>query len=69
MDKTKHSDIQYMQGINETFLKVNDHRFQKLECLDEEEQYCKVDMAERKIELDLPIQLGYFISQYDADLF
>ena len=58
-----------MQGENETFLKVNDHRFQKLEYLDEEEQYCKVDMAERKIEQDLPLQLGYFISKYDAVLF
>ena len=63
MDKTKHSDIQYVQGENETCLKVNDPRFQKLECLDEDEQYYEVEMGKRKIKLDLPIQLGYFVLQ------
>ena len=55
MDKTKHSDIQYVQGENETCLKVNDPRFQKLECLDEDEQYYEVEMGKGKIKLDLPI--------------
>ena len=63
MDKTKHSDIQYVQGENETCLKVNEPRFQKLECLDEEEQYYEVEMGKRKIKLDLPITLGYFVLQ------
>ena len=64
MDKTKHRAIKYVQGENETCLKVNDPLFQKLECLDEEEQYYEVEMAKRKIKLDLPIQLGYYILQY-----
>ena len=64
MDKTKHKDIQYVQGENETCLKVNDPLFQKLECLDQEDQYYEVEMGKRKIKLDLPIQLGYFILQY-----
>ena len=58
-----------MQGEKEAFLKVNDPRIQMFESLDEEEQYSKVEMAERKIELDLPIQLGYYILQYDTVLF
>ena len=34
------------------------------DCLDPEEQYYELEMAKRKIKLDLPIQLGYFILQY-----
>ncbi|WAR05865.1 hypothetical protein MAR_021234 [Mya arenaria] len=64
MDKTKHSDVQYVQGENETCLQVNDPRFSKLECLDQEEQYYEIEMSKRKIKLDLPIQFGYFILQY-----
>lgn len=56
--------IVYRQGENKTCLKVNDPLFQKLECLDPEEQFYEVEMANRKIKLDLPIQLGYFILQY-----
>ncbi|MCG7866661.1 MAG: hypothetical protein JAY74_09850, partial [Candidatus Thiodiazotropha taylori] len=64
MDKSKHSDVKYVQGENETCLKINDPLFRNLECLDQEEQYYEVEMAKRKIRLDLPIQLGYFILQY-----
>ena len=64
MDKTKHSDVKYVQGENETSLKINDPLFRNLECLDQEEQYYEVEMAKRKIRLDLPIQPGYFILQY-----
>ena len=60
MDKTKHRAVKYIQGENETCQKVNDPLFQKLECLDEEEQIYEKEMAKRKIKLDLPIQLGYF---------
>ncbi|XP_053395709.1 uncharacterized protein LOC128555915 [Mercenaria mercenaria] len=64
MDKSKHRQVNYVQGENETCLKVNDPRFRKLECLEQEEQYYEVELAKRKIKLDLPIQLGYFILQY-----
>ena len=64
MDKSKHSQVKYVQGENETCLKKNDPLFQKLECLDEEEQIYEVEMAKHRIKLDLPIQLGFFILQY-----
>ena len=64
VDKTKHSDVKYVQGENETCLKINDPLSRNLECLDQEEQFYEVEMAKRKISLDLPIQLGYFILQY-----
>lgn len=58
------TEVKYVQGENETSLKVNDLLFQNLECLDQEEQYYEVEMAKCKIKLDLPIQLGYIILQY-----
>ncbi|XP_053391895.1 uncharacterized protein LOC128554634 [Mercenaria mercenaria] len=64
MDKSKHRNVKYVQGENETCLKINDPCFCKLECLDPEEQYYEVELAKRVIKLDLPIQLGYFILQY-----
>lgn len=64
MEKTKHRNIDYIQGENETCLKISDPRFRKLECLDLEEQYCELEMAKRVIKMDLPIQLGYYILQY-----
>ena len=64
MSKKKHRFIQYVQGENETCLKINDLRFRNLDCLDPKEQYYELEMAKQKITLDLPIQLGYFILQY-----
>ena len=64
MDKTRFRDIKYVQGENATSLKINDPRFRKLDCLGTEEQYYELEMAKRKIKLDLAIQLGYFILQY-----
>ena len=64
MDQTKHRNVQYIQGERDTCLKVNDPLFTKLECLDQEDEMYEVEMAKRKINLDLPIQLGYFILQY-----
>ena len=64
MNKTKHRQMKYVQGKNETCMKINDPLFQKLDCLDPEEQYYEVEMGKRKIKLDLPIQLGYFVLEY-----
>ena len=55
MDKTQHRQIKYVQGENEMCMKVNDPLFRKLDCLDPEEQFYEVEMAKRKIKLDLPI--------------
>ena len=40
MDKTKHCQIKYVQGNNETCMKINDPLFRNVDCLDE--------MAKRK---------------------
>jgi hypothetical protein len=64
MDKTKHRSIKYVQGENDVCLLVNRPEFRKLDCIEPEEQYYELEMAKRKIKLDLPIQLGYIILQY-----
>ena len=64
MNKEKHRFIQYVQGENETCLKINDPRFRNLDCLDHKEHYYELEMAKQKIKLDLLIQLRYFILQY-----
>ena len=45
MDKTRHCDIQYLQGENETCLKINNPLFRKVDCPDPEERYYEVEMA------------------------
>ena len=42
MDKTKHRDVNYVQGENEACLKVNDPGFKNLAFLDPEQQYYEI---------------------------
>ena len=62
MDKTKHCDIKYVKGDRETCLAVNQDKFRNVTCL--EEEFYEIEMAETKIVMDLPIQLGYFILHF-----
>ena len=62
MDKTKHRDIKYVKGERETCLVVNQDEFRNATCLGEE--FYEIEMAKKKIVMDLPIQLGYFILQF-----
>ncbi|KAL5019000.1 hypothetical protein ScPMuIL_004722, partial [Solemya velum] len=64
MDKTKHRTVNLMEGERSVCMNVNDPRFRKLECVDEEKEIYEMEMAKGRIRLDLPIQLGYFILQY-----
>ena len=63
MDKEKHLKIWYKDNIREAQIKVNDKRFRNLEELDGGEIF-EIHMAKSSINLNLPIQLGYFILQY-----
>ena len=64
MDKQKHSSIKYRQGERNACLLVNDPRFRTLTELDPVEEFYEIEMAKKRITLNLPIQLGYFILQY-----
>ncbi|KAK3109123.1 hypothetical protein FSP39_023489 [Pinctada imbricata] len=62
MDKTKHRDIVYVRGERQTCLAINQDEFRNATHLGDE--FYELEMAKKKISMDLPIQLGYFILQY-----
>ena len=62
MAKEKHTKISYTRHRHETQLKINDPRFRTLSEL--EDDVFEIEMAKLHINLDLPIQLGFFILQY-----
>ena len=62
MDKTKHEEVKYVEGVDAACLQVNESRFRSLTELSE--AYFEIGMAKKHITLDLPIQLGYFVLQH-----
>ena len=64
MDKTKHTRVYYVKGENRACVEVNKPEFKQTTCLHEEDQFYEVEALKRRIDLNLPIQLGYFVLQY-----
>ena len=64
MDQTKHRNIKYVEGENKACFEINKPQFRQTTCLDETDQYYEIELAKKNINLDLPIQLGFFILQY-----
>ena len=62
MDKERHQDIKYVKGERKASMLVNDKSFKKLTILDND--LYEIECAKKKICLNLPIYLGYFILQY-----
>ena len=62
MNKEKHTNIKYVQNLHSATVRVNDPFFKKLTELN---YNCfEVETFKKRITLNLPIQLGYFILQY-----
>ncbi len=61
MDKTKHTNTRFVQGRLEACRLVNDKRFRRLEELPND--VYEVLMAKRKILMNIPTQLAYFVLQ------
>ena len=61
MDKTRHQSIKYVQGERRACLMSNRKQFQRLTELGS--NMFEVELAKRKIILNLPIQIGYWILQ------
>jgi len=61
MNKAKHKNIYYVKGIEEASKAVNDELFEKLSEIGAD--YYEVERFKSKIQLNLPIQIGYFILQ------
>ena len=62
MDQTKHQNIKYCQSQHEASLMVNSPHFRKLTELPKD--IFEMEMSKKTIQLNLPIQLGFFILQY-----
>ena len=61
MNKEKHREVTYIEGRGAARIKFNDPRFRK--CTTIRDNLFEVEMAKKKITMDLPIQLGYHILQ------
>ena len=61
MDKTKHQDTVYVDGLGAAQLKFNEPRFSKATSITED--MFELQMSKQKIVMDLPTQLGYHILQ------
>jgi hypothetical protein len=62
MNKEKHKKISYVRGENSACLKVNEPEFNKLTQLGQD--LYEVECFKKKIILNLPTQIGFFILQY-----
>jgi len=61
MNKLKHSKVKYVQGENDACRLANEPTFKSMNQLSED--FFEVEMKHKKIKLDLPIQIGFFILQ------
>ena len=62
MNKERHQNVQYVQGEASAKLHINQAHFKNLTELDHD--MFEVELAKKRMKLDLPITLGYFILQY-----
>ena len=61
MDKTRHQNVKYVIGKTNACQMANKKQFRKLTEL--KDDMFEMELAKKKILLDLPIQIGYFILQ------
>lgn len=61
MDKSKHRNVLYVNSKTDACQQVNEPTFQSMTEL--ETEYFEMEMAKKRIQLDMPIQLGYWILQ------
>jgi hypothetical protein len=61
-NKLRHKDISYVKGFEEASKAINTPLFDKLSEISRD--YYEIEKFKRKYQLNLPIQVGYFILQY-----
>jgi hypothetical protein len=64
MDQEKFQSVKYVQGEGRVMLEANNPQFKKLATLIEEDEYFEVEKSKEKLDINQPIQIGYFILQY-----
>jgi hypothetical protein len=61
MNKEKHKKVSFVEGHHDALRKTNSPQFRQMEILDKD--LFEIQMAKKRIKMDLPIQLGFFILQ------
>ena len=64
MDKTKHRKVYYVKGEDKACFEVNKPQFRQSTRLDDDDDYYEIEASKSRLNLDLPVQLGFFILQY-----
>ena len=64
MDQEKFQNVTYVQGEGKVMMEVNKPQFKKLTTLLKENEYFEVEKSKENLNINLPIQIGYFILQY-----
>jgi len=64
MDQEKFQTVKYVQGVGRVMIEANKPQFKKLSTLLEEDEYFEVEKSKEQLDINLPIQIGYFILQY-----
>lgn len=64
MDQEKFQTLNYVRGEGRAMRKINEPCFRKLTPLFEEEELYEIESYKKVLNLNLPIQIGYFILQY-----
>lgn len=62
MDRTRHQSVSYVQGEEKVCLAANEPHFRRYTNV--KDGLFEVEMSKKRIRLDLPIQLGFFILSY-----
>ena len=62
--KDKHRSVKFYQGTTKVLQSANSPLFRKLTELDPFYEMYELELAKKKVILDIPIQLGFFVLQY-----
>lgn len=64
MDQEKFQIVKYVRGEGNAMMEINKPQFKKLTTLIEDDELYEIERSKTKLNLNLPIQIGYFILQY-----
>jgi hypothetical protein len=64
MDQEKVQSVTYVQGDGRVMLEASKPQFKKMATMLYQDEYFELEKAKEKLDINLPIQIGYFILQY-----
>lgn len=64
MNQENFQEVKYIRGEGKAMVEINNPQFKKLTSLLDDEELYEIEKHKKNINLNLPIQIGYFILQY-----